>query len=287
MPVETIPGEHRSPQLGGLDHPSQRDQKASTAGVVVEPPTTDLGCVVLGDQSLEAVLETVVGAATELETVSAASVVLLTDRGIGLERAPIGSGVARAASAGLADEGLGEEAAHRGRELSAHVPQDRRLGPSTWRGDDSVRTVWSIPLIVKDAVIGALTLYSSNVEPWEHRAAGSARRLAAQAGVLLANAAALARARREAENLSRALESRTVIAQAQGLLMARQKVSSEEAFSVLVRASQRTNRKLRDVAATIVAGHHDRLNPRRRPASSPTDLPVVGAAARGPSATDP
>lgn len=41
---------------------------------------------------------------------------------------------------------------------------------------------------------------------------------------------------------------------AQGVLMARQSISPGEAFDVLRRASQRTNRKLRDVAAEIVEG---------------------------------
>ncbi len=54
--------------------------------------------------------------------------------------------------------------------------------------------------------------------------------------------------------LRTALESRDVIGQAKGILMARQGISADEAFDLLRRASQRSNVKLRDVAAQVVAG---------------------------------
>ena len=57
--------------------------------------------------------------------------------------------------------------------------------------------------------------------------------------------------------LQAALESRDVIGQAKGILMARQGLSADEAFDVLRRASQRTNRKLRDVAAEVAAARPD------------------------------
>src|ERR1700712_3088011 len=57
----------------------------------------------------------------------------------------------------------------------------------------------------------------------------------------------------EIEGLRRALESRTVIGQAIGLVMAQERLTAEQGFAHLVRASSRTNVKLRDVAAAIVA----------------------------------
>lgn len=56
----------------------------------------------------------------------------------------------------------------------------------------------------------------------------------------------------EVRGLRAALRSRHVIGQAQGLLMARYSVSSETAFAVLVRLSQSSNAKLRDVAERLV-----------------------------------
>ena len=55
------------------------------------------------------------------------------------------------------------------------------------------------------------------------------------------------------EQLEKALESRDVIGQAKGILMERERISAEEAFQMLCTTSQHLNRKLRDVAAMVVA----------------------------------
>ena len=54
------------------------------------------------------------------------------------------------------------------------------------------------------------------------------------------------------EQLERGLSSRTVIGQAQGILIERHQVTPDKAFRILVQASNTTNRKLRDVAADLV-----------------------------------
>ncbi|WP_244282959.1 ANTAR domain-containing protein [Streptomyces flavidovirens] len=62
-----------------------------------------------------------------------------------------------------------------------------------------------------------------------------------------------AQMRAEITQLRQALSSRTVIGQAQGMLMALAACSADEAWDVLVEVSQRTNIKLREVAAALVA----------------------------------
>ena len=57
-------------------------------------------------------------------------------------------------------------------------------------------------------------------------------------------------ARRQA-NLRQAMESRDIIGQAKGILMARSQISADDAFDTLRRASQRLNVKLRDLAERI------------------------------------
>jgi len=61
----------------------------------------------------------------------------------------------------------------------------------------------------------------------------------------------------EAASLREGLQGRTVIGQAQGLLMAGHGISADEAFDLLVEASQRSNVQLRDVAARLVEEHAD------------------------------
>ena len=53
--------------------------------------------------------------------------------------------------------------------------------------------------------------------------------------------------------MRQAMENRAVIEQAKGILMARHRCGPDQAFRMLVEASQRDNRKLRDVAAAVVA----------------------------------
>jgi AmiR/NasT family two-component response regulator len=71
------------------------------------------------------------------------------------------------------------------------------------------------------------------------------------------------------------LETLSTIEQAKGVIMAQSRVGSEEAFDILRRASQRTNMKLRDLAADIVtraeqpAGPSPPISPAiRRPGES-------------------
>jgi signal transduction histidine kinase/DNA-binding response OmpR family regulator len=58
---------------------------------------------------------------------------------------------------------------------------------------------------------------------------------------------------REAVTLRGALDSRSTVSQAVGLLMATHRCAADTAFQQLVAVSQATNRKVRDIAATVVA----------------------------------
>ncbi len=59
--------------------------------------------------------------------------------------------------------------------------------------------------------------------------------------------------REEAESLSEALAARKVIERAKGLLMAKEKLTEDEAFSRLRRASQASQRPLKVIAEAVVA----------------------------------
>src|SRR5207237_571496 len=65
--------------------------------------------------------------------------------------------------------------------------------------------------------------------------------------------AELAAAEERNRQLLEALASRTVLGQATGIIMERYDVDSDHAFALLVRASSRSNRKLREIALQLVA----------------------------------
>ena len=58
----------------------------------------------------------------------------------------------------------------------------------------------------------------------------------------------------ELDQLRRALETRTTIGVAVGIVMERYGLGQDRAFEALSRWSQESNRKLRDLAADLVAG---------------------------------
>jgi AmiR/NasT family two-component response regulator len=63
---------------------------------------------------------------------------------------------------------------------------------------------------------------------------------------------ALNRAEDKAANLERALSSNRQIGAAMGILMARLKLTDEQAFDLLRKASQNRHRKLRDIAEEVM-----------------------------------
>jgi hypothetical protein len=103
----------------------------------------------------------------------------------------------------------------------------------------------------EDGTVGGINLYSTSSEDIEPHAPQLAEVFAAQAAVALGHA-------QEVHQLNEALASRGRIGQAIGVLIERYKLDEEAAFKFLVRLSSQSNRKLRDIAADVVA---DALNP--------------------------
>jgi GAF domain-containing protein len=116
-----------------------------------------------------------------------------------------------------------------------------------------VRSSLSVPLPYQDSSIGALNNYSTRVGAFATPEALRAGIEVAEAvAVAIVNADAHAQVVDQAHNMRRAMESRAVIEQAKGVLMAQRGVDAERAFEMLRDASQRYNRKLRDIAVGIV-----------------------------------
>jgi GAF domain-containing protein len=116
------------------------------------------------------------------------------------------------------------------------------------------RSSLSTPLPYQGTTIGAINIYATRPGAFASTAAAEAAREVAEAiAVAVANADAHARLGEQARNMELAMQSRAVIEQAKGVLMAQRGVDAEGAFELLRDASQRYNRKLRDIATGIVA----------------------------------
>jgi GAF domain-containing protein len=110
----------------------------------------------------------------------------------------------------------------------------------------------SVPLPFQGATIGALNTYASRPQAFGEPDLVAAEEVAAWVALAVGNAEAAARTGDDLSLLRTTMTSRTFIDEAKGILMERHKVNEDEAFTMLIHASQRTNTKLRDVAAELV-----------------------------------
>jgi GAF domain-containing protein len=123
---------------------------------------------------------------------------------------------------------------------------------STAAYEHGIQSTISFPLRVRGNGIGALNMYSKEPSAFSHEDEQLGMPFAEQASVALANAQLYDSAYRMTQQLQEALTSRAVIDQAKGIVMARNGLGADDAFSILRRTSQDQNRKLRDVAEEMV-----------------------------------
>lgn len=111
--------------------------------------------------------------------------------------------------------------------------------------ETGVTSMLSFRLFVADDTLGALNLYAESPAAFDQESQATGIAFAAHAAVALSTAI-------HEEQMDQALQSRDLIGQAKGLIMAREGVDADEAFKILRRASQRLNVKLRVLAQSMV-----------------------------------
>ncbi|MEJ7845424.1 MAG: GAF and ANTAR domain-containing protein [Acidimicrobiales bacterium] len=113
-----------------------------------------------------------------------------------------------------------------------------------------VRSALAIRL--SDSSTSALNLYARLPGAFGATDRAKALIFATLAGIALDTAEERAGEERQIANLHEALRTRELIGQAQGILIERERITGDQAFDVLRRASQHLNIKIREVARTIV-----------------------------------
>lgn len=109
-----------------------------------------------------------------------------------------------------------------------------------------MRSLMSFQLFTTGHTMGAMNLYSRKPGAYTADDEHVGTALAAHVAVALAAA-------NQIEQLNEAVTHRTMIGQAQGILMERFGIDGDRAFQVMVRVSQQRNVKLHDIAAEVVA----------------------------------
>jgi GAF domain-containing protein len=217
----------------------------------------ELGRLTLRDHSLSDVMERVAALAKTSVPGAAEVSVTLVERGTPTTIAYTGQ-LAADLDERQYDKGYGPcLAAVEGGEVVLIEQMSGDLRWADWSTEASARgaaSSLSVPVPLQREVSAAMNLYATTERAFDEESVELARTLAAYAGVALANTHLYEAQTQVADQLREAMRSRAVIDQAKGIIMGARRCTAQEAFAVLSDLSMRSNRKLRDVAADMVAG---------------------------------
>ncbi|MET3961015.1 transcriptional regulator with GAF, ATPase, and Fis domain [Marmoricola sp. OAE513] len=118
-----------------------------------------------------------------------------------------------------------------------YIPRAVQLG---------LRSQLGFGLVVGQDTTGSLNLYSTSVDRISEESGALAQLFATHAALALGWV-------RTEQSLTAALETRSLIGQATGIMMERYDLGTDHAFDYLVRVSQTSNTKMRELAAQLVA----------------------------------
>ena len=214
-----------------------------------------LSRLVLAEETLEATLSRVAGLACRtLDACDMASVTLIND---GRPSTPVQTDPAAGdldSAQYRSEKGPCLEAYSVRHVVRGTVPDCAERWPefNTAAAKVGVRSVLAVPLVASDRPLGALNLYSKTAQSYDETDEETAALFSEQAAVACANAEVYWRTYSLTEHLREALESRDVIGQAKGILMARRGCTPDGAFEALRKVSQHRNVKVRDIAEQVV-----------------------------------
>lgn len=124
-----------------------------------------------------------------------------------------------------------------------------------------MRSILAVPFDMAGDAKAALNLYSDTAHKFTSDVVNRANAFAGEASRSLRLAVRIAQHSEHAQDLTTAMESRTAIDIAIGIIMAQNRCSQTKAFTILRRASSQRNIKLRDLAAQIVANVNTNSTP--------------------------
>lgn len=119
-------------------------------------------------------------------------------------------------------------------------------------GDSAMRSALSAPLVAGGEALGAIKVYGREPGTFGERDEYLLTMFAAQSAILVANVRTFENATKVSEALADALRGRDMISIAKGIVMAREHVDEGTAFALLARNAREENRKLRDLAGTLL-----------------------------------
>ncbi len=119
---------------------------------------------------------------------------------------------------------------------------------------NGVQSILAVPFELAGAGRAALNLYADAVDVFTPETISTAESFVHRASGALRLAVQTAKQADKAADLRSAMESRTTIDLAAGIIMAQSRCSQEDAIGLLRQASNTRNTKMHDVAAAVIAG---------------------------------
>ena len=147
-------------------------------------------------------------------------------------------------------------------DLSDQQERWPRFVPAALR--EGFRAVHAVPMRLRDDVIGVLGLFNVGPHQFDDDEQSVAQALADICTIAILQERTLHRSEILVEQLQGALNSRVIIEQAKGLLAASEVVDMDEAFNRLRQMARSRNRRLSDVARSLVESHAAPKSPGRR-----------------------
>jgi GAF domain-containing protein len=145
--------------------------------------------------------------------------------------------------------------------VTIHVPDMRKerrwpaYAPAAW--GEGIGSSLSVPLVLEGEANAGMNLYAAKTHAFTGEDIEAAEAYASQASKALRLSVRIAQLTDARTHLSAAMESRTIIDLAAGVIMAQNRCNQETAMKILKIASSTRNMKLREVAASIVASVSD------------------------------
>jgi GAF domain-containing protein len=131
-------------------------------------------------------------------------------------------------------------------------PRWPSVGPLA--AEHGVRAVLGVPIDLRDGPMGTLNVYAAHPRGWDDSEVAAIQAYTRVIASLLRSAVQAHVSGRAATQLQRALDSRSLIEQAKGVLMERRGLDQQAAFELLRSRARSTRRRLQDVARETVGG---------------------------------
>ncbi|MEW6442826.1 MAG: GAF and ANTAR domain-containing protein [bacterium] len=151
-------------------------------------------------------------------------------------------------SLGLGEGVVGQVASTRIPMCIRDVQTELKYKEKEMARKEGLTSMLSVPLVVKDSVIGVINCYSQTPHDYTDTEVNLLIAVANQAAVAIVNTELMVKTRVIQEEL----ESRKLVERAKEVLMARRGVTAAEAFRRMQKQSMNTRRSMREIAEAIL-----------------------------------